>query len=256
MAKYTLSLENKDCIYLYDGTLAGFYNCVYEAVYEKEIPLYIWTDHTKQQSFFFTKSISTHMEKAQKVRESVKTQLGSQGQYLVKTVFFSCLEDKEKKMLDLILLGYEKGRNILEALDHPVVNPLYKAQRHLLGEVHLFEGFVRFEEVDGLLYSKIAPKNEVLPFLSRHFADRFANEKWMIFDEVHKVALCYEKGKTQLIPVNHIEVITSQEELDWQSLWKTFYKTLSIKERENKKGRMNHMPKRYWSNLVEVADEG
>ena len=255
MARFNLSLTQKDCIYLYDGTLAGFYTCVHEVVYEKEVPLFIWPEETKQQSFFFTKTIYTHLQKAQKVRESIKKQLGIQGKELVETVFFSCLEDKEKKMLDLILLGYQKGKNILKALDHPVVHPLYKAQRHLLGEVHSFEGFVRFEKVEDLLYSKIAPKNQVLPFLSRHFEDRYANEKWIIFDEAHQMALCYEKGRSQLVPVKYIEVTTSQEELNWQSLWKTFYQTLSIKERENKKGRMNHMPKRYWSNLVEVAEE-
>lgn len=255
MARYNLTLEEKDCVYLYDGTLAGFYTCVHEAVYQKEVPLFIWPQSSSQQSFFFTKTISTQQEKAQGVRASVKNQLGPQGRYLVETVFFSCLEEKEKKLLSLILLGYEKGKKLLEALDHPTVYPLYRAQRHLLGEVHAFEGFVRFEEVDGLLYSKIAPKNQVLPFLSKHFEERFANEKWMIFDEVHHMALCYEKGHSQMVPVKHIEVTTSDEELLWQNLWKTFYKTLSIKERENKKNRMNHMPKRYWSNLVEVAEE-
>ncbi len=254
MARYSLKLENKNSVFLYDGSLAGFYTCIHVAIYDRELPLFIWKEDQGQQSLFFTKKVDTHFEKGEKVRNSLQTQLGSQGLYLIESVFFSCLEEKEKYLLTFILKAYQKGRNLLQTLEDPAVYPLYTAQRHLHGEVHAFEGFVRFEEVENILVSKIKPKNFVLPFLLDHFSSRYPEERWMIFDETHKMALCYEKGKHELIEMKEINIQKSQEEKAWQNLWKSFYETLSIKERENPLRRMNHMPKRYWSNLVEMQE--
>ena len=39
---------------------------------------------------------------------------------------------------------------------------------------------------------------------------------------------------------------------NFESLWKTFYKSVNIKERENSKLRNQHMPKRYWKHLTEL----
>ena len=39
---------------------------------------------------------------------------------------------------------------------------------------------------------------------------------------------------------------------NFESLWKTFYKSVNIKERENSKLRNQHMPKRYWNHLTEI----
>ena len=50
-------------------------------------------------------------------------------------------------------------------------------------DLHL-KGFTRFSELEnGVLYSKISPKNNILAFLMPHFVDRFPMENFMIYDE-------------------------------------------------------------------------
>ena len=44
-------------------------------------------------------------------------------------------------------------------------------------------------------------------------------------------------------------------EANYRILWKRFYDTIAIKERENPRGRMTHMPKRYWNTMTEFQDE-
>ena len=46
----------------------------------------------------------------------------------------------------------------------------------------------------------------------------------------------------------------NEEEKKYEDLWKTFFKTIGIKERENKKCQMNFMPKKYWSNIIEMEN--
>ena len=44
----------------------------------------------------------------------------------------------------------------------------------------------------------------------------------------------------------------SDEEKKYQALWSSFFKTIAIKERTNKRLQMQYMPKKYWQDLVEL----
>lgn len=39
---------------------------------------------------------------------------------------------------------------------------------------------------------------------------------------------------------------------EFELLWKTFYNSVNIKERENSRLQKMYMPTRYWHNLIEV----
>ena len=47
----------------------------------------------------------------------------------------------------------------------------------------------------------------------------------------------------------------NETEAAYRLLWKRFYDTVAIRERENPKLRMTHMPKRYWSTMTEFQDD-
>ena len=65
-----------------------------------------------------------------------------------------------------------------------------------------------------------------------------------------------EKNKKhyEIINVPNTFQIThfSKEESNFQVLWKTFFNTISIKERQNARLQMQFMPKKYWQDLVEM----
>ena len=52
-----------------------------------------------------------------------------------------------------------------------------------------------------------------------------------------------------------IDDTTSSNEEMFDDLWKTFYKTIGIKERKNERCRQNFMPKKYWQYITEVKGE-
>ena len=144
----------------------------------------------------------------------------------------------------------------MHMLSDDVVNVLFKAVQQLGNEAHLLKEFIRFSVYDNVLAAQITPKNFVLPFLGQHFAERFPNEAFLIYDTTHSMALTYEKGNMQIRPVEHFSMpAPSEEEKRFRRMWKMFYETIAIKERYNPRCRMNMMPKRYWANMTEFAVE-
>ena len=48
---------------------------------------------------------------------------------------------------------------------------------------------------------------------------------------------------------------TSEEELNWQALWKRFFKALTIEERRNERLQMGHVFKRFWPDMCEMQPD-
>lgn len=253
MSGFKLLMAPSDAVYLYDGSLAGFYCCLHASVYGHEMPLGIQSEDEAQCSLMPPCRVATNLERATHVRGAIARKISPRALELCEHVFLSCLAKKEMAMLRFLLLGFEQGARVTNALADPVVAEMLKAEKHLLGEAHLLKGFIRFADHEGKLIASIHPKNFVLPLLAPHFADRYAMETLLIFDETHQVALVYDKGKAQLVDLEEeLSFEPSETELYYQQLWKQFYRTIAIEARENPRCRMTHMPKRYWAHMVEM----
>ena len=244
-----------DCVYIYDGSLAGFYCCVFESVYANELPLAIETADGIPR-LFSSKQITSDPAKAARVKQSLASKITVRAEELIETVFLSCLPEKELALLRFLLFGYEQGRKAINMLGHPLVAPLLAAEKHLLKEAHLWKGFVRFADYNGRLVAKINPKNFVLPFMAAHFCQRYPEEDFLIFDTTHQAALIYENRQRQLIRLENLQLPQIEEtEQQYQELWKRFYDTIAIEARTNPRCRMTNMPKRYWKYMPEMQDQ-
>ena len=244
----------EDSIYIYDGTFNGFLCCVFQSVYSGRLPVDIVSE--EQISLYETREIETDAEKADRVLKSIPKKISPDALRLVEAVFLSCLPQKELLILKFLLRGYREGGRILTMLGDPDVAPLMKAERHLLREAHLLKGFIRFVDYGGALAGTITPKNFVLPFIARHFALRYDNEDFLIFDKTHKAALVHQNRRAEIISVENIEFPpVSEDEARYQALWKCFYDTVAIEARTNHRCRMTNMPKRYWENMIEMRDQ-
>ncbi len=247
--------QSANVVYTYDGSFDGFLCCVFESVYSGELPLDILRGEDAPLTLIQVRSIETDAARAQRVRASIPLKISPRALELVTTVFCSCLAKKELRMLEFLLQGYREGGGLCFKLGDAVMEPLLRAEKHLLGEAHLLKGFVRFADVGGALVAVITPKNYILPFIARHFMLRYHNEQFMIFDKTNKAALVYRQGKAEILRTDHVEFPEITEgEARYQALWKQFYNTVAIEGRENPRCRMTHMPKRYWENMLEVSD--
>lgn len=242
-------------VYRYDGTFEGFLSCVFESFQCKEIPLHILPPDREQEMLLPSREITTDPHKAERVYRSIERKMSEEAKELIELSFLTCLPDKEKYMLDFFYLGYHYGRRVLNHLSNDTVNTLLKAVKHLTNEGSHLTGFIRFTQRNGVLVSIIEPKNLVLPIIKSHFAHRYPNERFLIFDRAHGMALIHTHKQCGIVPVEEIELgEISREEQYYQDLWRMFYDTIAIESRYNPQCRMSHMPKRFWAYMTEFQE--
>ena len=230
----------------------------WEIMRDKQIDtLPVTSPDNELEGVITVKDIATDPAVARRVFASFGKKLGAETEYLVSRDFLSGQEDKELLLLRFLHLAFALGPGTVKREGHPVVAPLYAMKKSLDWEVDKFQGFVRFEEHDGMLGAVIHPKNYILPLLRPHFCGRFPEEDFMIYDAVHQAVLLHEGHSTRLLELAApLELPPpSAREQQFQALWTQFYKTLEIKARHNEKGRMTHCPKRFWADMVELQGE-
>ena len=169
----------------------------------------------------------------------------------IRTCFLSSDKNKDTVIVHTVYKALKQGEEILHSLDEHAfyVNKLVK---QVLNERHRYLGVLRFKEVkDGTMFSTIEPKNNVLPILLSHFINRMKREKFAIYDKKRKIIAYYDTKKVEIFFVKSLEIEWSDEEIEYSELWKTFHKSISIKERENKKLQQSNLPKYYWKYLIE-----
>lgn len=246
--------DRSDVVYRYDGSFEGVLCCVFESYEKKEIPSGILPPDAAQATLFPAKEIFTDSRKSARVLRSISEKMGAGALELVRLSFLTCLPDKELQILLFLRLGYRYGPAVMHRLTDGPVDTLMKAVKHLTGESHLLKGFIRFSDFGGALAAEIGPKNFVLPLLTGHFCGRYPEERFLIYDRTHGMALVYQPYQPAILPVEELELPEPDEtERSFRSLWKLFYDTVAIESRYNPKCRMSHMPKRYWSYMTEFG---
>ena len=247
-------LHDADVVYCYDGSFEGFLCCVFESFARHELPFAIWTPQRETATLYPVRDIATDPAKAQRVFRSLGSKLGDETELLVTRDFLSGREDKELLLIRFLHLAFALGPGTVCRMGHPVVAPLYEMKKSLDWEVDKFQGFVRFQDHDGMLGAVIHPKNYILPLLRRHFCARFPEEDFLIYDAVHQAVLLHQDHHARLLELAAPLELPPPDarERRFQDLWRQFYKTLEIQARHNEKGRMTHCPKRFWADLTEM----
>lgn len=220
----------------------------------------IKTKEPEYPEFFCTcLPVEADTEKAHKVARSVRRRLGPE---VYEAVCYTAVSTHPEKgtviyrVLRKALAGGRNNRFIMEDLTDPDVNLLSKLRIKVWHEYHRFFGFVRFRELGGgVLFSRIAPENDILEMLAPHFGDRFPNENWMIYDSKRGKVLVHPKGRECSV---HTEVHLSEAQREalgrteeYEELWRAFCKSVTVQERKNPKLQQQLLPFKFRSNMLE-----
>lgn len=244
-----------EIFYHYDGSFDGFLSCVFDSYAHKEIPAGFSSGEDGIYTLFDSRTISTDPDHAARVLRKVAA-LSPEAAVLLRRGFLTCLPEKELHLFRFTAKLLREGPGFLRNRSDETLFPVVRAVQHLNGEVHLLKGFVRFSDLGGVLGGEIEPKNRVLPVLGGHFAARFHNERFFLYDRTHREALFHVPGQSVIRPLADFRMAPPDEaEARYRLLWKRFYDTIAIKERENPRLRMSNMPKRYWGTMTEFQDE-
>ena len=110
------------------------------------------------------------------------------------------------------------------------------------------------------LTSVIEPRHRIVSLLLPFFEDRYPSENFLIYDKVHDEAAVYSAGKggyvaqrlSELQPeIVRIIASDNSENARVSDLWKIFYDTTFIKERENRALQRSLLPLRFRGDMAE-----
>lgn len=201
-----------------------------------------------QPTFFDTyMHIEADPEKVEKVVRSIQRKISYES-YI--RVYYACL--CEEDLLDVIYrylrIGFRVGARVDAMLTEAPVMKLTENRRKIGNESHYFREFMRFSCVDGKVYvAHFEPKSNVVYLVARHFADRMPSEHWMIIDDTRRLAVVHPCDQEMYLRKLEEEEFEQLRQLDerrdeFTELWQTFFDTIAIKERENRKCQRNMMP--------------
>ena len=151
----------------------------------------------QQQLFCQYKTVEETDEKAQRLQRMVKRYLGYNAYW---DIYYALLSEDQEKGTEVFRVMQEArnipdSRKIMDHLGNPDVSKVFAMSRSVSNEAHMYEEFIRFRELrNGLLFSEITPKSQVLTCIGDHFADRFPLENWAIYDKTHEVFLIHQKN--------------------------------------------------------------
>ena len=73
--------------------------------------------------------------------------------------------------------------------------------------------------------------------------------------QAHGTALLHRDGQVRYLAMERYIPGTDETELDWQRMWKRFFKALTIEQRRDEKAQMSHVPKRFWQDMCEMQPD-
>ena len=242
--------------FLYDGSLEGLFTAIFYAYPCKDNCTINKLENYIPSLLNEIREITTEYDKFKRVYNSIIQKLNGKVLNNVYYLYLSEIDGVENIILDYLRLCYKYGTNINLAKNNDTIMLVDKYYKKVVQEAHMFTGFVRFKEIAPLnFYAQIEPVYNILPIIINHFTLRFSDQNFIIHDFKREIAIMYNKKTAIITDLSKDEgylISTLNKDTDFESLWKTFYNSVNIKERENIKLQKQHMPKRYWNHLTEI----
>ena len=238
-----------------ESILTGIYEAFREPGPKDEITLELGS---AAQFSLFTEQVRVvpSYEKAIRVMDTIHDRLGYQVHETVRGALCAASPDKAQALFQFLYYAFHRKGNVLHELTVPCVMRIFELDRKARGEAHKLLGFVRFEEVrPGVYYSTIGPVNDVLPLIADHFTARFNDQAFLIYDEKRRRAVVYTPGQNWYYQEGDFSLLsgTLKNSDRYEDLWKTFFDSTMIPERENRLCQRTLCPIHYRKYMLEFS---
>lgn len=239
----------------FEHILCGVYDAWMSKKGHQNVRLEI-EEYYEYQMFCQYVEVEVTAEKFQKVTEAITAKISSA---VYEEIYKASLFHKSEKADDIyryLIYGFYIGKGIIHMLQQPEIHKIFDMARAVGHEAHQYTGFVRFSKIrEDALISVIEPKHDILTLIAPHFSDRLSGEDWLIYDQRRNKALVHSKNKPWFLMKMGADewrqLQNRSDEKEYQMLWKIFFQSISIKERENRVCQRGHLPLRYRSCMEE-----
>jgi len=249
-------------IVTYDGSWQGFLTAVFEIYEYKITDVNCCNMHTAHASLFGKiHHAHTNVVKADRVLTSLQKKLSATAVQNIYKNFLSEISGVENVMVRFIQYVLANPQKVENNFSNSDVLKIHQVSKKVHREKHRMDAFIRFQRTkDDLYFAMVKPDFDVLPLIAPHFEKRYADQRWLIYDEHRKYGIYYDLQNVNEVSINFsidvqnaatVAAIYSEEEILYQTLWQQYFSSVNIKARKNTKLHIQHMPRRYWKFLPE-----
>ncbi|MHC0446137.1 TIGR03915 family putative DNA repair protein [Flavobacterium sp. 3-218] len=245
---------------IYDGSFEGWLTAVFE-IYEYKLKDVVFAKEESSNSLLFSNIhfITNDSTKANRVLNGLEQRLSTNGFKNIYFAFLSELDKIEEILFRYVEYAFSSPINIEGDLSRSEVLNVKKAAHSTGKESHRMKAFVRFKLTkDDLYYAIVEPDCDVLPLIEQHFKNRYADQRWLIYDSKRRYGIYYDLENVSTVEMqfesnssSFLAEINDENEEFFQNLWRNYFSSVNIESRKNTKLHIKHMPKRYWKNLIE-----
>ena len=260
--------------YSFDNTLDGLLTAVFEAFELHDQPEMLLAEGDPVPLFCDDlHQVPTDEEKARRVWKGLEKRLPKNVVKMLAVSFLSEMHELNNSLFQYICKVFQQpegGESIERNFTDPDVLAVTNIARKVMHEQLRMKQFIRFQKAkDGTYLAVISPDHNVLPLITDHFADRFNDQPWLIYDAKRHYGYYYD-GTADPVRITfedessvtfnlangrlNDDVLSDDDQL-LQEMWRTYFKAICIKERMNPRKQLQDMPRRYWRYLTEKQAE-
>lgn len=251
-------------VFQYDQSFEGLLTCIFEAYDRKCFPERLMGEEAVLPLFCEdVYRVQTDTARAERVWKALEKKLSEQA---LRALSYSWLADDCSGRDELMF------RYIRKVIDAPLSVEMNFGDTDVLALMRLAKNvsyermrliqFVRFQKAsDGTYFAPFEPQSNVLPLAVEHFKDRFADQKWLVYDTKRQYGFYYDLQSLEEVTFPDLEnrilcgllkeEDQAADEKLFQDLWKTYFHSICIRERLNPRKHKQDMPVRYWKYLTE-----
>lgn len=250
-------------VFVYDKSFEGLLTAVFDAYFRKTFPDVLLAEGTPLPLFYKEiVTVYTDGEKADRVWAGLRKKLSATALLCISACWLSELPEADALIFRYIRKVIDGPKSVEMNFGDPDVLDMSKLSKKVAQERLRVVQFIRFQKaVDGTFFGAIEPVYNVLPLAIAHFKDRFIDQKWLVYDLKREYGYYYdletvtevrfEEKTSHLLSGLLDESLMAKDEKLFQQLWKTYFKSTTIKERINPKLHRQHLPVRFWKHLTE-----
>ncbi|MGV3461445.1 MAG: TIGR03915 family putative DNA repair protein [Flavobacterium sp.] len=251
--------------FIFDGSFEGLLTAVFDFYDLKPIggAILVWDRHYQPAMLEETHTVVPDEIKARRVWDGFRKKLSPEW---LQSFYKVHLAEDAQTFNDLFNFAryiFDNPPGAEGNFGNPYVMAVSKMERRVHRERHRMKAFIRFQKTaDGIYYCPIEPDYNVLPLVIKFFKDRYADQRWIIYDVKRKYGFYYDLISVEEVTydfisnINTSKVVLPAEMADEKEelaslLWKDYFNSTNIPARKNMKLHIRHVPKRYWKYLNE-----
>jgi probable DNA metabolism protein len=249
-------------IFHYDKTFEGLLTAVFDAYNRKTFPDRLFGEDEPEPLFTDESyTVITQGDKSNRVWQGLERKMMAVTRNMLRYVWLSEQPGSDELIFRYIRKTFDSKHSIEMNFADPDILEMRNLAKKVDKERLRVIQFVRFQKAaDDIFFAPVSPVFNALPLAIEHFADRFADQKWVIYDLKRNYGYYYDLKNVTEITLDMTEnfpggklntELMAEDEKLFQDLWKGYFNSMTIKERINPKLHRQNLPKRFWKYLTE-----